>query len=300
MFLVYSPLASTFRWISVLSFLSSFHRMSWCLRLGFRCCHLLFFFWDYQWQLVLLFVWTLVFHILRLHYSFSSRCSFSFPSFEGLVPLLQSDFQHVACCRIHRWHLQYLFLMWLSRLCLFHFRDKRSFPSRFCAWKTFDASEFLQNPLYTFLSFCSSSISDAFFDPLAQFFQLVFVSFRGVSPLLNESSDIIVCSPGFCFFIFLRHPHNFSSLCFFFGCCCVCIFTRIACYCCMCVFTQILCCCVECCCGVHVGIQCGGPQNKSPTRVVELGGCGVCVFIRMECCCGFRNKSSIRIFVPLR
>ena len=34
-----------------------------------------------------------------------------------------------------------------------------------------------------------------FFDPLAQFFQLVFVSFRSVSPFLNESSDLIVSFP---------------------------------------------------------------------------------------------------------
>ena len=31
------------------------------------------------------------------------------PSFEGLVLLLQSGFQHMACCRIHRRHLQFLF-----------------------------------------------------------------------------------------------------------------------------------------------------------------------------------------------
>ena len=35
-----------------------------------------------------------------------------------------------------------------------------------------------------------------FFDPLVQFFQLVFVSFRVVSLLFNESSDLIVSFPG--------------------------------------------------------------------------------------------------------
>ena len=105
---------------------------------------------------------------------------------------------------------------------------------------TFDASEFLQNPLYFFLSFCSLSVSDALFDPLAQFFQFVFFSFLDVSP------DLIVSFPGLFIFIFLLPRHNFLSLCVFFCCCCVCIFTRIACHCCMCVLTQILCCCGAC------------------------------------------------------
>ena len=50
------------------------------------------------------------------------------------------------------------------------------------------------------------------FCPLAQLFQFVLFSFRGVSPFLNESSDLIVSFTGLFIFVFLRIRHNFSLL----------------------------------------------------------------------------------------
>ena len=90
-------------------------------------------------------------------------------------------------------------------------------------------SEFLQDPLYFFLSLCSFPVSDALFNLLAQFFLVVFVYFHSVSLLLNEPSDLIVSFIGLFMFIFLRPRHNFGSICFFFGCCCcgVCVITTI-------------------------------------------------------------------------
>ena len=107
--------------------------------------------------------------------------------------------------------------------------------------------------------------NDAFFAPLAQFFQFVFFSFRSVSPLLNESSDLMVSFTGLFVFVFLRLRHNIFFLCFFCGCCFVCIFTQVACCFGMCFFTQILCC------------------------------CDACIFIQIECCCGSHNKSHFHV-----
>ena len=67
------------------------------------------------------------------------------------------------------------------------------------------------------------------FDPLDQFFQLAFVSFHSVAPLLSESADLIVSFIGPFIVIFLQPRRNFGYLRFFFGCCCVSIFTQTAC-----------------------------------------------------------------------
>ena len=103
---------------------------------------------------------------------------------------------------------------------VFHSRMNVFFPSRFYALCTFDASKFFQNLLFLSLSFL-------FFFPCCIFWSscsypsICVFSFRGVSPLLNESSDFIVSFTGLFIFVFLRPRHNVSSLCFFFGCCCV-------------------------------------------------------------------------------
>ena len=47
-------------------------------------------------------------------------------------------------------------------------------------------------PLYLFLSFCSFSVSDALFNPLAHFSHLVSVNFHDAFSFFNERSDFIV------------------------------------------------------------------------------------------------------------
>ena len=66
----------------------------------------------------------------------------------------------------------------VSTLSIFHFRDER-FASRFYAGES----------AVPCLVFCSFSVPDALFVPLAHFSQLVSVSFRNVSSFFNESSD---------------------------------------------------------------------------------------------------------------
>ena len=109
---------------------------------------------------------------------------------------------------------------------VFHFRDERSFPSRFYSLYTFDAFKLFKSLLFLYLLFCSFSSPAAFYVSHVHLYLFVFFSFRGVSPLLNESSDLFVSFTGLFNFVFLRLRHNISSLCFFNGCCCVCIFTQ--------------------------------------------------------------------------
>ena len=162
MFLVCSPLASTHRSRSVWPFLSSFRRISWFLGPGFCCCHLLYLFWDYQWQLATSSCVKSGFHFSLLRYCFSSRCSFLFPDFESLAVLLQADFRHMACWKNHRKHLQFLFLMWLCRLsgwAFFSFQISQT-KNFWCLWIPPESAVSLLDVLFlsclcTFQSSCS-------------------------------------------------------------------------------------------------------------------------------------------------
>ena len=112
---------------------------------------------GFQWQSAPHLLWALA-SSLQLSPSVFVRVP-DFGSFFALF--LRIVLLHKACCRIHRRHGQFLSLMWLFRLCHFHFRDECSFSCRFYAWYVLDASEFFWNPLYHVLSFCSFSVADA-------------------------------------------------------------------------------------------------------------------------------------------
>ena len=253
----------------------------WCavlLLLSLRWRSVLsFLFWGYRWQSVPHLVWTLVFHFSRHRHG---SLSFGVLSCFRVVRVLHFFSELIFSIKLAVEFTRDIgtSFPWCDCLAIviFHFRDERFLSSRFYAWHTFDASEFPPESAVFFWSSRSQTVPDALLDPLAQFSQLVSVSFRSVSSVLSELSDFIVSFIDLFIFVVLRPRHISCYLCFFLCCCCVCIFTWIVC-----------CCCIPCA---------SSPKSvmfASSPRFVSC--CGVCVLIRMVCCCGIRNKSSISL-----
>ena len=180
------------RWGSVSPFLSLLRRMFWCLRLWFRCCLLIsFFFWVCWWQPVTLQSWILEFLSSLPHRSLDLLCCFQSHScwIPDLFPRVVHH--HTVCCRIIQRHWQFLFLMFrlfsffiLVMSILFF---AALMPGMFLIHV--DSSNIIW---LCFLSFGSFLISDAFSYRFAHFFQVLFLTFGSI--LLSSTSLLISTS----------------------------------------------------------------------------------------------------------
>ena len=268
---------------------------------GFRCCHLLHLFLKISMAVlyfILCEVWSFISHVFVT--ALSSRCSFLFPSFEGLVLLLQADFRHDGLLQnLPKTFQQFLSLdVIVSPLSFCTFGMSVLFLPDFMhdvLWMTLNS---IQNPLYLYLSFCSLLSLMHFLILLLNSFSWWFVSFHNVSPLLNESSDLIVSFIRSFQFLFSCDLDITPVLSAFSLDAAAAAFVSSLTIACLLLLQQRV--CFQLALFLLLGrsrlhSKWRAPASSTtspPISTFELGGCGVRVFIRMECCCGFLNKSS--------
>ena len=263
-------------------------------------------------------LWYFIFHVfvaallLVAHscFHFSDSCIF-----------LQAEFRHIACCRILKRHLQSFsgcdclaFVVFTFGMSVLLFPDFMH--------------DILLMPLNSSRICCIFSCRCVLLAHLMHFLIILLNSFNlcfspfAVSPLLNESSDLISFIDLF-IDVFLRLRHNISSLCFSLAAAAFSsLRLRVAAATMLASSsrssaatapTKILSSAwsnsvdsaneqVRCCCGFH---------NNSHFVVLGFGGCGVCVsvFTRMVYCLSYRTRSSrshrhcscgVGVFVPAR
>ena len=218
MFLGCNHLVLSLRWRPALSSLSSHRHMFWCLPLWFNCCRLLCLFWGCRWQPAPLFyeLWYFFhFLIFTVVVSFVCSCLWLFEimfHFVTLILCLQ------ACCRIHPKTLANPFLDVITSIFfVFNLWDECSFLRRFdarrCPWCHWTLPIFAAS----FLVFLTFFVSDALFDLLAHFLNLLFVFFLDVPSFFDECQDLVVFFSNLVIFVFRPQYVSFVRRLF---CCC--------------------------------------------------------------------------------
>ena len=160
---VWTHSALWFRWRFVSPFLSSHHRMLWCLLLWFRCCLGICLFLSLLIAVrnsSVVISWILIISFWCCCYA--HRCCSHFHSHRFLVQFILVHCRRFPFCRAPQRHGQSLFETWWFHHLILYLGDEHSSFCRFDSWDVLCTFEVFKYSLDVLLSFHSFFVSDIF------------------------------------------------------------------------------------------------------------------------------------------